>query len=198
VTARGLYQADETSFVPEGKLFLAANHRPEIRGTDLAIWRRVLEVPFAVTITEAERDPTLKARLREPKELAGILGWALAGCREWHGTAKPPRLRPPEAVVAATRAYREEQDCLAPFLEDQCVLEPSGRASNRELRQAYEAWCKGTGERPMSQKAFARRLRERGCTDYRDTSRNRDRGWQGIRLFTMFDQPQEDSDSSDR
>src|SRR3990167_1056257 len=80
VTARYLYQ-DYFEYRPAFKMWLAANHKPTIRGTDNAIWRRIRLVPFTVTIPEAERDSKLSSKLRG--ELPGILAWAIRGCLEW-------------------------------------------------------------------------------------------------------------------
>ena len=49
-------------FLPTHKIILACNHKPIIRGTDDAIWRRVKLVPFNVTIPPKERDKALPAR----------------------------------------------------------------------------------------------------------------------------------------
>jgi phage/plasmid-associated DNA primase len=40
------------SYVPTWKLWFIANHKPVIRGTDFAIWRRIPLIPFTVTILE--------------------------------------------------------------------------------------------------------------------------------------------------
>ena len=44
---------DHWQFRPTHKLWIAANHKPVIRGTDRGIWRRVRLVPFVVTIPDA-------------------------------------------------------------------------------------------------------------------------------------------------
>jgi putative DNA primase/helicase len=80
VTARFLH-AEFFEFKPTFKLWLAANHRPVIRGTDNAIWDRVRLIPFTVSIPLEERDPGLRAALLA--ELPGILAWAVAGCLLW-------------------------------------------------------------------------------------------------------------------
>ena len=54
VTARFLH-GEYFDFVPAFKLFLAVNHKPIIKGTDHAIWRRVRLIPFDVTIRENEQ-----------------------------------------------------------------------------------------------------------------------------------------------
>ena len=42
---------DYVEFEPSHTLLLVANHRPVVRGTDLAVWRRLRLIPFDVTIT---------------------------------------------------------------------------------------------------------------------------------------------------
>jgi len=82
IAARFLFK-ELFEFQPQFKLFLACNHKPEIRGTDEGIWRRVKLVPFDVTIPPKERDKRLLVKLRA--ELPGILNWALEGCQQWLG-----------------------------------------------------------------------------------------------------------------
>jgi putative DNA primase/helicase len=65
VRARFLYK-EAFDFVPQFKLWLAANHAPRVRDDDSAMWRRILRVPFERIVPKAKRDPTLKARLRDP------------------------------------------------------------------------------------------------------------------------------------
>jgi putative DNA primase/helicase len=108
VAARFLY-AEAFEFLPTFKLWLAANHKPVIRGTDTAIWRRIRLVPFTVEIPEGERDPELPNRLRA--ELPGILAWAVQGCLLWLESG----LGVPDQVRAATDAYRRESDILGAF-----------------------------------------------------------------------------------
>ena len=38
------------------KLFVAGNHKPQIRGSDEGIWRRIDLIPFTVTIPADRRD----------------------------------------------------------------------------------------------------------------------------------------------
>jgi len=100
-------RAEWFEFTPQCKVWLATNHRPVIRGTDDAIWRRLRLVPFVVTIPEEERDKTLPDRLRD--ELPGVLAWAVQGCLEWRpkGSACPTRSRrrrPPTATTWTSSA----------------------------------------------------------------------------------------------
>lgn len=157
VTARKLY-ADDFEFIPQFTLWLAANHRPTIRGSDLAIWRRVCLVPFTVTIPEEERIPldTLCGQLAE--ERPGILNWALAGHRDWleRGLAKPA------SVIVATEEYRENSDPLGEWLDHHCQLGALFSCSAAKLYNSYKTWCAETGEDARSQKWLGGGLRDRG------------------------------------
>jgi putative DNA primase/helicase len=147
---------DFFQFEPTHKIFLASNHKPVIRGTDHAIWRRIRLVPFEVTIPEAEQDPGLGDKLRA--ELPGILTWAVRGCLEWQRTG----LAIPQKVRQATDAYREEMDILATFLEECCIVNSLASVTAGVLYSAYKLWAEQNSEHPITHRAFSARLQERG------------------------------------
>lgn len=155
LAARFLY-SEFFEFKPQFKLLLAANHRPIIRGTDHAIWRRIRLIPFEVTIPEDQQDKDLISKLSE--ELPGILAWAVRGCLEWQKTG----LSVPDAVQRATFAYRAEEDVIGSFLNDQCVEGPAFRVSASSLYESYRAWASRAGEHALSQTSFGRHLAESG------------------------------------
>jgi putative DNA primase/helicase len=176
IVARFLYR-EHFEFQPVFKLWLAVNHKPRIRGTDHAIWRRIRLVPFTVTISDEEQDKDLLAKLRA--ELPGVLRWLVDGCLAWqeHGLGEP------EEVRTATAAYREESDVLATFLAECCEIEAEAWTRASELYRAYGRWCDESGERPESQRSFGMQLSERGFC--RDRDRRSGLGiWRGIRLRT--------------
>src|SRR5262249_28322564 len=53
VAARFLYR-ETFEFQPRFKLWLAANDRPRVNADDAAMWRRIIQIPFAVVIPEEE------------------------------------------------------------------------------------------------------------------------------------------------
>jgi putative DNA primase/helicase len=173
VTARFLFK-EFFEFRPDFKVWLAANHKPSVRGTDHGIWRRIRLVPFAVTIPPEERDKGLPDQLGT--ELPGILAWAVRGCLAWRkeGLGVPP------AVLAATESYREEMDVLAGFLDEHCVAQAAAFVPTKELYAAYSKWAEGAGEKKLSKKWLAMRLAERGFTSGRGLRGVR--GWRGLRL----------------
>ncbi len=155
ITARFM-RAEFFDFKPSHKLWLSTNHKPEIRGTDSAIWRRIRLVPWSVTIPPAERDRKLPEKLRQ--ELAGVLAWVVQGCIEWRREG----LGEPEEVRAATAGYRAEMDTLAAFIDECCVVAQNARTPATHLYTAYKGWCEESGERHDTQKKFGMRLTERG------------------------------------
>jgi len=172
ITARFLY-GEHFEFQPMFKLWLAVNHKPGVQGTDHAIWRRIHLLPFTVTIPVGEQDKRLAEKLQG--ELPGILRWAVEGCLAWQREG----LEPPAEVKRATGDYRAEMDVIAAFIQDCCVLGDEREVSSKALYEEYTGWCTQMGESPVSQKALATALQERGCTSGRKSG---GRLWCGIAL----------------
>ena len=150
---------DYWEFAPEFKLMLATNYKPEIRGTDEGIWRRIHCIPFLRTIDPADADDSLEDTLRD--EWPGILAWAVRGCLAWQDGG----LCPPGAVVEATRSYRREQDAIQRFIDECC--DTSSRLEQvaaAKLYNAYKAWCETTGEHQVTATVFGTELNTRGFT----------------------------------
>ena len=97
---------DFWQFWPTHKVVLACNHKPTVRGTDNAIWRRIKLVPFKAVIPKEQRDRELSVKLQT--ERSGILAWMMRGCLDWQRN----ELGEPMAVIAATSDYASEEDKL--------------------------------------------------------------------------------------
>ncbi|MAG14040.1 MAG: hypothetical protein CMN78_05540 [Spirochaetales bacterium] len=160
ITARYLY-GEWFSYKPQFKIFIQTNHKPVIRGSDYAIWRRIRLIPFSVTFSPEKQDRHLLHKLEA--ELAGILNWALEGLERW----REKGLEMPDEVRTATNEYRSEMDVLSAFLGDCCNTGNGSMASAKSLYSAYAEWCESTGEYKMSQRAMGTKLRERGFDSIR-------------------------------
>jgi putative DNA primase/helicase len=164
-------------FEPTHKIWLAANHKPRITGTDQGIWSRIRLIPFEVEIPEAKRDRSLLDKLRQQSEAEAVLAWLVAGHRAW----REQGLDEPKIVREAISEYRREQDILGDWLDDRCEVgeDKVGRAS--DLFASYREWCEETKERfPLSQRLFGKALKDRGHEKQRDM-----RGivYEGLRLI---------------
>ena len=143
-------------FEPTFKIFLAANHRPQIAtGDDFAVWRRIKVIPFTQRIEEHEKDPRLGEKLRG--EITGILAWAVRGCLEWQARG----MQEPAAVSASIEAYRSVSDVIGRFIEEACVLKPTALVKGSQLYAAYAKWCEENGHRPMSSTKFGELMGKR-------------------------------------
>ena len=155
VAARFLFQ-EIFEFHPQFKVFIFGNHRPQILGTDHAIWRRIDLIPFEVQIPDDKQDKELKTKLRD--ELPGILAWTVRGCLEWQqvGLCQPPK------VVQATADYKESQDVLEQFLRECTEVGRGAETQASVLHSEFTSWCQTNNERPWAMKAFGQRMGERG------------------------------------
>lgn len=181
ITARFLYQ-DEFEFKPSFKIFLTTNHKPEIRGTDRGIWRRIKLIPFTVTIPTEEVDTKLDEKLK--KEFPGILRWAVEGCLKWQRDG----LQEPKEVREATEGYREEMDILLHFVNDCCVINPRAKVAAKNLYLSYQRWCDDNGEYSLKQRKFIEQLKEGYPIEVaRMPDKSGSRGWQGIGLLHESD-----------
>ena len=171
ISARFLFH-EFFDFEPTFKLWLGTNHKPIIRDTGEAIWRRVRLIPFDQHFEGERDDKELLQKLEA--ELPGILAWALHGCLEWQRRG----LGVSSAVRDATLTYRVDSDVIGAFLDDKCDVEPQASATAAELYGAYKTWCAENGERETTQKIFGGRLTDRGYHSYRLVSGRT--GWRGI------------------
>jgi putative DNA primase/helicase len=163
------------TFPETHKLFIDANHKPELPVADAAVWNRLHLIPFTVTIPKDRQDRELKAKLL--KEGEGILAWLVHGARQWYVNGLPAS----QAVVDATAAWRDELDRLRVYL-DEFTERADGKEAwllNRVLYQAYKSWCEGNGERSLSQVRFTRQMEAMGYEKERKEAGNI---WQGIRF----------------
>lgn len=140
ISARKMRQ-DEWTFEPSHMLWLHANHRPTIEGTDDGIWRRLKLIPFDVKIPENEQDPHLAGRIIG-NESPGVLNWMLAGLADYQADG----LNTPAQVSAATTSYRTESDTVASFIEEAgLVIDPAMSIDAGDLMQEHNTWFATAG-----------------------------------------------------
>ncbi|MFA5558714.1 MAG: phage/plasmid primase, P4 family, partial [Methanofastidiosum sp.] len=172
LTARFLY-GEIFDFTPKFKLWMISNNKPTIRGSDFAIWRRLMTIPFNYRVPNDKRDKTLEAKL--DSELPGILNWAIAGCIKWLSEG----LNPPEIVVLANTEYKDEMDPLKDFLDDICNIGVVAKIPAGELYSAYRTYCYCMRIETISQQSFGRRLTHLGLKKSREFD---GRYWEGIEI----------------
>ncbi|WP_233337748.1 DNA primase family protein, partial [Xylella fastidiosa] len=172
--ARYLY-GEFFEFQPTHKLQLLTNHKPVIKGQDVGIWSRIMLVPFKASFGTAEAIEAGLAQYpidhKHTEKLAaereGVLAWVIAGAVEWYRDG----LNPPEIVRDASKEYQTEQDRIAQFIAEECILgmeheEKLTAPMGGGLYPAYTQWCKDSGVYPLSKVRFIGDLR-RCVPDFR-------------------------------
>ena len=152
ITCRTLYK-EPFEYEPAFKIILLCNHKPQVRGTDNGIWRRIHIVPFAVTIPPEKQDPYLKDKLRA--ERSGILNWAITGCREW----RKQGLKPPEAVLSATADYKTNEDMFTSWLNDCCHQGAEYSSKAKDLLESFKTY---SGWKNTNHKKFGTMMANQG------------------------------------
>lgn len=167
---------------------LATNHKPIIKGTDLAIWRRLNLVPFDQTISDAEKDRRLDDKLGAESD--GILAWAIEGLRAYNVVG----LNPPSVVKDKTQEYKNESDDFGQFLSESVVVDAESNVVKTQLFYTYKLWCNESGvEFKMTAQTLNRKMIDRGYKDGRDS---KSRWWCGLRLIWKSDDAG-DTDAAD-
>lgn len=171
--------AEFNEVYPTFKLVISGNHKPDVRGADDGIWRRVLLVPWDVQIPKDQVDKQLPEKLWQ--ERAGILNWMVAGALEYltHG------LMIPDEVRAATDTYREESDPVGAFIDAYCEVtnDPEDTMDPRTLYTAYKMFCEAENHNIWSAAAFNRQMPHKAKK--RGFLKNKSKGmtvYRGIRL----------------
>lgn len=158
LTARYMRQSF-FSFDPTHHLWLMGNHQPQVKAGGDSFWRRLRLIPFLHRVPDDKRIENL-AKILVAEEGPGILAWIIRGAIDVFGGG----LRAPDAVMAATQVYAEEEDQLGRFLEECCLIGGGDhvKLETKKLRSAYETWCQAEGEKPLSSSPFGRELKQRG------------------------------------
>lgn len=166
---------DFFEYQPQFKLFISGNHKPCLRSVDEAIRRRFNLLPFALTISEEQRDNDLFDKLKE--EWPGILAWMVEGCRQWQSFG----LRPPPVVKAATDEYLLGEDAFGAWLATKCERHPSYQQGATQLFDSWQTFAVSEGAAGrLNATTFPKELERRGFSKKRT---NKGMTWNGIRLI---------------
>lgn len=133
-------------FNPTHTLWMTSNYLPPIKNADAGILRRFKIIPFDVCITAAQRDETLKARLRDAAD--EVLTWLVDGAIRHTQLVQAGEDTEPLAVTIATDEYKAMYASAATFVG--MYLEPcddkAQMTSFTQIRDAYILWAAHTAK----------------------------------------------------
>lgn len=161
IKGRFNFSRSDIEFVNTGKLILATNHKPTIKGDDDAAWDRVCLVPFERVFKDSERDTGLPDRIIN-EELSGVLNWMLAGLERLRN--RKFKFIKPSDVSKATNEYRREEDKMGQFIEEYCTyageswVGATPEVDAKTIYGKYKEWAEESGLKPVAQVRFLKEL----------------------------------------
>jgi putative DNA primase/helicase len=159
------------TFLPQHKITLMCNEKPDVHASDDGTWRRIHVLHFGQKFVRREdlkkpendgakaRDDGLEDALEG--QLPGILNWMLEGWARWAEDG----LAVPDSVRAATADYREDSDPVGSFIAARLTRLDSSAdeetvkrtwLSGRDLYEGYKLWCVISGKKPWSETRFGK------------------------------------------
>ena len=156
ISTREIYEK-QTEFEPMLKLFMNTNHLPLITDKTLFTSNRINVIEFNRHFEKHEQDLTLKATLREPKNLSGIFNWCIEGLM----IGREEGLDPPACVIAATNDYFESSDKVQQFINE-CLVQSDSNSKVSMVYQLYERWCEESGLCALNKGHFIDELKTKG------------------------------------
>lgn len=160
---------DIFEFRPQFTVVLTSNEPPRMKAEDSAAWYKLRAIEFPISKAGAE-NKKLKALLREPRNLEGILNWIIEGSVKWY--SRESGLVTPSSIQKRTESFREALDYIFEFLSEHYdIAEDMGNWE--ELKAAefytpldtlysdYKSWHESNGAPDLNKINFSRKVRSR-------------------------------------
>jgi putative DNA primase/helicase len=172
IKVKALYK-NPIEMVPNFKIVILCNKRPDLDAYDSALKRRIKLIPFEYVVPREKRDASLGEKLKA--EASGILNFMIEGAvMHFRGG-----IREPQAVRVATDSYIADHDSVRSFLNDATSREPKATVGKGELYDAYCQYCNDECMTDITKREFGKILLKMGCQDTRGATERR---WKGLRL----------------
>ncbi|USD35991.1 phage/plasmid primase, P4 family [Ferrimonas sp. SCSIO 43195] len=179
IVARAPYAKTEMEYHSTFSLIMVGNHKPVIRDTSHAMWRRMMILPFEASFEKSKLDPQLMDKLEA--ELPGILNWAIRGTKKWVARSIKNSIPPRIAKLLCT--YQDESDLLGLFLTERTASEEGQWIHSDELYDAFKEWATRDGEWSMTRSIMTKKLGERG---FKKGRKNNKAAILGLRLLSSY------------
>lgn len=165
LSARFMRQ-DFFEFSQTQKHVMVGNYRPRLQGGDQAMARRLVLVSHDAVFSGKNRDKDLPMKLRQ--EAPGILAWLVEGAMKWSQGG----LCIPEGVQSASREYMGDNDDLALWMSECCVMDmTAGKTKAALLYESFAHWIKARGQHAPAQRTWGERMASvKGITKVKDSA----------------------------
>ena len=150
---------NEFSFKPKFKIWMSTNNRPNIRGTELGIWRRLVVFPFKNTFTDEQKDKDLPDKLKAESDK--ILGWCIKGFQKYQELNGFIITKMQEDEVSE---YKQQMDVVSRFIAQECRLGDDLSIDAKELYKKFKEWADDNTDYKLKESKFSENLIEKGIT----------------------------------
>ena len=156
LNARFLHE-NSFDFKPNFKIFINTNYLPNVSDMTLFDSGRLKIIPFKRHFEEAEQDKGLKSHFAEDKNLSGIFNWCLEGYRMF----RAQQLMDTQAVLDATKEYRQDSDRIGQFIEAWLDEGPELEELSSKVYSVYCHWCRDYNYNAENVKNFKTAMEKR-------------------------------------
>jgi P4 family phage/plasmid primase-like protien len=159
---------------PTARLTVTGNTLPRFRDRSSGLYRRLIILPFNVSIPIERQDPELAQRLGS--ELPGVFNRAIDGLRRLRAQKI---FTEPAICRDAVEEYRNERDSARAYLQSEISVNAGSSIECSLLYQQYQWWCERENREPSDPTSFGKAVARRfGNRRKRGTVRpNGDRPW---------------------
>jgi putative DNA primase/helicase len=138
---------------PTARLLFATNQRPQFADRSSGLWRRMMVVPFRVTIPAERQDKELVSKLVQ--ELPGICLWSVEGLRRLR---EQGRFIEPALCKEALDEYRLQSNPAREFLSDHYELKADASTVTQEVYEHYANWARNRGYEVLSDSQLGKEI----------------------------------------
>lgn len=182
ISARALRE-NPVQFVSTAKLFFASNKPYTYKNPDLALYRRMVFIPFEYSVSPEKQDKELLQKLEQERDVVfSLAARTLKGFVEsgYDFKMSPKAKAYLESRIAALHSVDG-------FLEDRTVVDENGSVSAATLYEAYKLWCNENALDAVDKAEFKESvLGFNPNIDYKKVGPRQKRVWgfKGLRLKT--------------
>lgn len=177
INARQIYQKSFT-FAPQFTLILMTNALPIIRDRSEGMWRRVKLIPFKFKVSSEKRINDLKEQLF--KEIPGIFNSWFAQLQFYLKNG----IQEPDIVGVTTEEYKDDQDIIKNFINENCVVNENAKFNLRQIYSAFREYCMEAGNKEikyLSDRAFLKELQKAYSLESKHTNSGNE--WYGLGML---------------
>ncbi|SFW22023.1 DNA primase family protein [Ruminococcus flavefaciens] len=182
ISARALRE-NPVQFTPTAKLFFASNKPYTYKNPDLALYRRMVFIPFEYSVPPEKQDKDLLQKLEQERDV--VFSLAARTLKEFVESGYDFKMSP--KAIAYLESRIAALHSVDGFLDDRTVVDEAGSVSTAALYDAYKLWCVENALDPVDKAEFKESvLAYNPNIDYKKVGPRTKRLWgfKGLRLKT--------------